>query len=246
MSNPNNIIHAPKFEDMIRRRGRIVKWQEAIMCSCWNLDSGQPNYGCQSCKGLGYTYAPPIEDVALVTSVTHSKNYEAMAGVFEIGDAVMTIGFRVPVFNKQTGLVNTTVQGRENPLFHVGMYDLITLTDDVYKTSEILVKGTPIYSRPADTLLNEDVVKVKSIRQSNPETGELKVFEEGIDFVAVTNRIQWLEREAPEEGTQYSVQYTHMPMFTVTTTLPTQRYQDKQDLPRNVALRYRAGGFDRQ
>jgi hypothetical protein len=246
MAAPSVQLHAKKFEELIRRRGRRVKWQEAIMCSCWNLDSGQPQYACQSCKGLGYTYAPAVEDVALVTSITHSKSFDASAGVFEIGDAVLTVGFYVPEANPNTGIIDATRNGRENPLFHVGMHDLITLTDDEYKTSEILVKGQDIYSRPADTLLNEDVVHIKSIRQSDPVTGDLQVFEADTDYRLEGNRIEWTGQNAPAEGTQYSVQYTHRPMFTVLTTLPTQRYQDNQDLPRNVALRYRAGGFDRQ
>ena len=240
-----NRLHATKFEELIRRRGRIVKWQEAIVCSCWNLDSGQPQYGCQACKGLGHTYAPPIEDIALVMSVAHNKEFEESAGVFEIGDAVMSVGFHVPVLNEKTGLVNTTVQGRKDPLFHVGMYDLITLTDDEYKTSEILIKDTDIYERPADTLINEDVVDVLSVRKSNPATGELIHYRLGDDFEVHGNQIHWVGNQ-PSTGEQYAVQYTHRPMFTVLTQLPTPRYQDGQDMPKRVALRYRAGGFDRR
>lgn len=240
-----NKLHATKFEELIRRRGRIVKWQEAIVCSCWNLDSGQPQYGCQACKGLGHTYAAPVEDIALVMSVSHNKEFEESAGVFEIGDAVMSVGYRVPVLNPITGHVNTTAQGRKNPLFHVGMYDLITLTDDEYKTSEILIKDTDIYQRPADTLINEDVVDILSVRKSDPTTGELTHYRPGEDFEVHGNQIHWVGNQ-PSTGEQYTVQYTHRPMFTVLTQLPTPRYQDGQDMPKRVALRYRAGGFDRR
>lgn len=246
MSASQNRLHATKFEDLIRRRGRIVKWQEAIICSCWNLDSGQPQYGCQACKGLGYTYAQPIEDLALVMSVTHNKEFEESAGVFEVGDAIMTVGLRVPEVHPVTGNVITTVEGRKNPLFHVGMYDLITLTDDEYKTSEILIKDTPIYEREADTLINEDVVDVLSVSKSDPITGDITKYKLNEDFEVDGNKIKWVGVNQPMSGEQYSVQYTHRPMFTVLTQLPTPRYQDGQDLPKKVVLRYRAGGFDRR
>ncbi len=245
-SASQNKLHATKFEDLIRRRGRIVKWQEAIVCSCWNLDSGQPQYDCNACKGLGYTYANPIEDLALVMSVTHNKEFEEYAGVFEVGDAVMTVGYRVPEVHPVTGNVITTVEGRKNPIFHVGMYDLITLTDDEYKTSEILIKDTPIYGREADTVLNEDVVEVLSVSKSDPLTGDITKYKIGEDFEVEKNKIKWVGVNQPMSGEQYAVQYTHRPMFTVLTQLPTPRYQDGQDLPKKVVLRYRVGGFDRR
>jgi hypothetical protein len=237
-------LHAVKYEDQIRRRGRRVKWQEAVTCSCINFDSGQPAYECKACDGKGYTLADPIEDVALLMSVTHNKEFEEMAGIFEIGDAIMTVGARVPSINEQTGLVDLRNPGRPNPIFHCGMYDLITLTDDEYKTSEVLVKGTPMYARPADTLLNEDVVEVLSVRKSDPFTGEVKVYEKDTDYTNEGHRIVWQGVNQPQDGEQYTVQYTHRPVFIILKQLPTPRYQDGQDLPKKVALRYRAGGFD--
>lgn len=240
-------LHANKFEDQIRRRGRIVKWQEASVCSCYNLDSGQPQYDCQACFGLGYTYSTPIEDIALVMSITHDKAFDESAGVFEMGDAIMTVGKYIPVINPKTNIVDASQRGRPNPLFHIGMGDLVTLTDDEYKTSEILIKGTPIYARPADTLLNEDVTGIREVKKSDPITGDIERYELGVNFEMNGNQVRWIEGAIqPAEGEQYSVVYTHRPMFTVTTNLPTPRYQDGQDLPRKVALRYRAGGFDRQ
>lgn len=246
MAQGTNRLSAPKFEELIFRRGRIVKWQEAITCSCMNMTSGQPTYDCMACRGRGYTLSEPIEDVVLVTSVTHNKEFEEMAGLFEIGDAIMTVGAKVPLTNEQTGLINKTVPGRPNPIFHCGMYDLITLTDDEYKTSEVLVKGISIYERPADTLLNEDVVDVLSVRQSDPLTGEITVYQKGEDYTWVGNRIEWIGANRPYEGEQYTVQYTHRPVFIILKQLPTPRYQDGQDLPKKVAIRYRAGGFDRR
>jgi hypothetical protein len=103
-----------------------------------------------------------------------------------------------------------------------------------------------MYSRPADTLLNEEVVDILSIRQSNPVTGEVKVFTKDEDYTWNKNVIIWQGVNEPLDGEQYTVQYTHRPVFTVFTNLPTPRHQDGQDLPKRVAVRYRAGGFEKQ
>lgn len=241
---PQVKLHANKYEDLIFRRGRQVKWQEAITCSC--SSNGHPNYECEACKGMGYTLEDPIEDVVLLQSITHNQDYQEMAGIFEVGDAVLTIGRYVPESNPTTGLLNKASRGRKNPLFEIGTGDIITLTDDEYKTSEVLIKGTPIFGRESDTLLNEDVVEVRRIQQSNSVTGEITIYTKDTDYTVEGNRINWLGVNQPDEGDNYTVLYTHRPSFTVFTQLPTPRHQDGQDLPRKVAVRYRAAGVDRR
>ena len=246
---PSVKLHANKYEQMIARRGRDVKWEQAVLCSCWNMDSGQPNYACKACGGKGYTYEPPIVERALVMSITANKEFEDMAGVFDVGDAVMTVPKRVfvEVVNplNRSG-VGTFVYQRDNAMFDIGMYDLVTLLDDEYKTSELLIRGTPMYGRPADTLLNKDVTKIITIRKSDPETGVVIKYTPGVDFTNTGNKIEWLgiHPNEPAEGETYSVTYKHRPVYTVLTTLPKPRHQDGQDLPRYVVLRYRSGGFE--
>lgn len=198
------------------------------------------------CNGKGFTLSAPIEDVVLFTSVTSNKMFDEMAGAFEVGDAVLTVGYYVPEANPQTGILNKRSLGRKNPIYAIGANDIITLTDDEYKTSEILVKNTPMYGRPADTLLNEEVVDVRMIRKSNPTDGTVIIYAPGTDFVMNGAEVVWQGVNKPNDGEQYTVQYTHRPVFTVFTSLPTPRFQDGQDLPRKVALRYRAGGLDKR
>jgi hypothetical protein len=244
---PSVQIHATKFEQLIARRGRDVKWQQSILCSCWNMDSGQPQYDCRACGGKGYTYEEPIVERSLVMSITATKEFEDMAGVFDVGDAVMTVPKRVYKVHKNPGNtsgVETLTYDHECPMYDVGMYDLVTLLDDDYKTSELLVRNTPMYERPADTLLNPDIVEIITIRVSDPVTGLVTKFAPGVDFTNVGNKIEWLTANQPSEGQRYSVTYKHRPVFTVLINLPKPRHQDGQDLPRYVALRYRAGGFE--
>jgi hypothetical protein len=239
-------INAQKYEELLLRRGRTVKWQESITCSCVNIDSGQPLYECKVCNGKGYTLSDPIEDVVLLQSVTNSREFDEMAGVFQVGDAVLTVGYYVPEVNPSTGLLNRTSKGRKNLIYSIGENDLITLTDDEYKTSEVLIKNTPIYGRPADTLLNSDIVEVRLVRKSDPVTGDITLYTKDVDFTLNGAQVVWQGVNQPNDGEQYTVQYTHRPVFTVFTSLPTPRFQDGQDLPRKVALRYRAGGLDKR
>lgn len=242
MSGNTPQIHAEKFEVLIQRRGREVKWEEAILCSCWNLTSGQPDYNCKACKGKGHTYNTPVLGIVLFTSVTANADFQDMAGMFQIGDAVMTVPKRMWL-RTATGWDMRTFENV--PLYNVGMYDLITLTDDEYKTSEVLIKGEPMYGRPADTLINDTVTAIQVVRKSDPVTGAITDYVPGVDYTNTADTINWLAGgNAPDDGEQYSVIYRHHPVFTVLTTLPKPRHQDGNDLPRYVALRYRAGGFE--
>jgi len=185
-----------------------------------------------------------VEAKVLITSITLSKDFEAMAGVFEVGDAVMTVPKRVPVRLSNQA---PTGQYTTNPIFAgIGMYDRILLLDDEFKSSEVLVKGTAINARTPDTLLNSAVTSIRSIRKYNQTTGVGTTYQPTIDYTLTGSTITWTSNGAkPATGQQYSVVYYHRPMYVVTATLPKPRHQDGQDFPRYVALRYLAGGIER-
>ncbi len=244
MVQPTPMLHADKFEDMIDRRGRQVLWQEASLCSCWNEDSGQPVYTCKACNGKGFIYQSPITAKAIVTSVQLSQDWESMAGIFEVGDAVMTVPKRVPIRNA-VGM--PTGKFVDNPMFEIGVNDKITLLDDEHKASEVLARGVGIGHRDADTLLNEHITRVKSISTSDIQTGIQKFYEPEKDYRLNKNVVEWVEGgNAPDIYQQYSVVYFHKPVYVVIATLPKPRHQDGQDLPRYVALRYMSGAVDRK
>jgi hypothetical protein len=234
---PQVKIHAEKYEQLIDRRGRPIMWEEAVMCTCWDFRSGQPLYSCRACNGKGYIYMEPVESNALVMSVNLSKDFQDMAGVFEVGDAVMTVPKHIPKKLYNGGYDMSDIE--DNPMYDIGLWDRVTLLDDEYKSSEILIKGIPMDSRPADTLRNDKITGVKSIQKYNKNTGEATYYELGIDFAVQGSKINWIDMaNSPSEGEQYSVVYFHRPIYIVTATLPKPRHQDGQDLPRYVALRY--------
>lgn len=195
---------------------------------------------------MGKTLSEAVEDVVLLVSVTHNQDFQEMAGIFEVGDAIMTVGAYVPEPNPATGIVNKAAKGRPNPIFQVSDGDTVTLTDDAYKSSEVLVKGTPLFGREADTLVNDEVIEVVRIQKADTVTGAITIYQKDTDYTVTGSTIVWQGVNEPADGENYTVVYMHRPVFVVFTTLPTPRHQDGQDLPRKVALRYRAGGVDRR
>jgi hypothetical protein len=93
-------IRADLFDQAIYQKGYRITWEQGMFCSCLDDHSGQPDYGCPSCKGKGYVYFNPNEIRALVTSISGSKDQNNRVGMDEIGTAYLTpmstdkIGFR--------------------------------------------------------------------------------------------------------------------------------------------------------
>lgn len=234
-------LHSEKFEELVALRGRKVNWSEAIICSCWNLTSGQPSYTCKACNSTGYIYKPPIVCQALLTSIAFNKDFNEFAGAFEVGDATLTVPKMVPQ------IINGRASSTEkdlNPMFRIGVFDLITVIDDDWKFSEVLIRNRATPKRPADTLLNFDITTIHSIQTSDQITGAVTYYNEGTDFTMSGNLVVWTPGgNSPADGQQYGIVYGHRPTYTVLIQLPEPRHQDSQDLPKRVVLRFKSGGF---
>lgn len=237
-------IHVDNIEELIDRRGRSLEWQEAVLCSCFNVDSGQPLYTCEACGGKGFVYRPAVVSKAIVTSVNLNQEWQEMAGMFEVGDAVMTVPKAFPIRNERN---IPTGKSTDNLMFEIGVNDKVTLLDDEYKTSEVLIQGSPIGHRNADTLLNERITRIKSVSSFDTLTGIETKYYADVDYTLDINRFIWLPNgNSPGDFQQYSVTYFHRPTYVVIANLPKPRHQDGQDLPRYVALRYLSGAVDRK
>lgn len=233
-------LRAESFEDLINRRGRVVRWEEAMLCSCQSVQSGQANYNCKACHGTGRIYEAPIEGKAVVSDISASKQYANNIGVFQVGDALMSVPYRFPKTNK---LGYNTGEFDLNPMYDIGDFDRVTLLDDFYKTSEVLVRGTALYARQADTLLHAVDITVKKIIKADEDTGAIIEFIPEHDFEVDNNKIVWSEDSEDKLaiGESYTVVYKHRPTFVVFSNLPSPRYQDGQFFPRKVVLRYLGG-----
>lgn len=238
-------MHAASFETMIFRRGRQVKWREATMCSCWREESGQPLYTCQACKGLGFIYGTPVISIALVTNLSVGKDFSQTVGGLEFGDATLTVPAKLPQPLPNGEFSRERVDFVDNPMYDIGLFDLVALTDDEIKFSEVLVRGTSVGGRLPDTLSQDEITRIKTVQKSDPTTGTITKYVQGTDFQLNGNTIQWIGTNAPALGEAYSVTYFHHPTYYVFTELPKPRYQDGQFMPRSVAIRLRMGGITR-
>lgn len=77
------------FDHAIRQKGMRVLWEQAMFCSCINIESGQPSYTCPECGGKAYIYTEPKETKALVTSINGRKEQDKQ-GLGEYGTAYLT------------------------------------------------------------------------------------------------------------------------------------------------------------
>ena len=224
-------LRSESFEDVVYRRGHPVVWQQAMKCTCWSEDSGQPDYNCDVCDYNGYIYLPPIKSrYVLVLSLIWQRDFTPV-GEHRLGDAVAT----VPYYKKFRDEDNR-FQKEFNELYHIGEWDLIVLQDSEFRSQELLRRGEAIYKRSPDTLRNKHAVKVKNV--FTVESGEIINFEEGIDFKLEGNEINWFSGCGPAEGQRYSVVYFHNPVYVVHTSLPQSRDYDDQHMPKKAVLRY--------
>ena len=54
-----------KFEQLISAQGQLVKWEQAIKCTCYSIEHGASDPSCSSCRGRGYYYIKPSDlDIA--------------------------------------------------------------------------------------------------------------------------------------------------------------------------------------
>lgn len=217
---------------MLYRRGRGVYWERAMKCSCYNEYSGNPNIACKACEGRGYIYDEPIyEDAVAVQGLVVSKNYTPI-GEYQMGDAVCTVPYKVPDKSQ------IPYSERLVPMFWIGEFDRVTLMTSEFKYTDTVIRGTWFRQQPPDTLRHRHITDVIRVLQSDPDTGQVTIYEPGVDYELDGRTIKWLDDgNSPAEETFYTVMYRYHPTYTVYTELPQARDQDGQHFPRKVILR---------
>jgi hypothetical protein len=228
-------MNAAHFEDLIFRRGKMVLWERAQRCTCWNADSGQPAVYCKACGGTGFLYDHPFQSKFILITGLNINKEQTQMGEVQLGDCIATVPYRTKVI-ASNGLISYP----DNPLYEIGEWDKITLLDSEFKSNENLVRGTPLFGRPPDTLYHGMVTKVIRILQADPDTGVVTYYTPDVDYKLNGNVIEWQSNgKQPAEGSQYSALYMHRPVYIVQNQLPQVRDQDGQHFPKRVVLRYK-------
>jgi len=107
-----------QFDEFIESKGYTAIWEQAMFCSCYNLESGQPQFDCPACYGKGYIYLNPTKIKVAVAGISGQKEQERQ-GLLETGHAYLT----------------------SKTIHEIGYRDKFTFLDFNTKFSEILVRG---------------------------------------------------------------------------------------------------------
>lgn len=180
MSNPSGENHAgymvpradfkaESFDTLINQKGYKITWQQGMLCSCYNPDSGQPDYNCTACYGKGYIYFGDTETRAIVTSINGTKE-QGKIGLDDVGSAYLTplstdeVGFRDRfVFHDFTMKYSQLVEYSEHsPNFL--KYPVI----DMYGVRHL----NTIYRRGIDYELSKDGMSLEWIKPNTMYDGQ--------------------------------------------------------------------------
>lgn len=120
-----------KFEGMIAARGKVLGWERASYCPCYDAASRSADEDCDRCDGFGYTFADQGTFTGTILAMAGSKSY-AKFGEWLTGDAVLTFP----------------------AAYLIGDRDRITVTEDIYRESDRLQRGR------RDKLIEPNVLEV--------------------------------------------------------------------------------------
>ncbi|MFD3263208.1 hypothetical protein [Phenylobacterium ferrooxidans] len=187
--------------------GQDLGWRRASACPCFSPASGNARFDCLLCGGRGHTWAAEVVVRAGLSSQT-SKKALAQFGVYEIGDALLTIG-------------------SDSPLYDMGQYDRVRGLTSTNRFSTMMTRGQ------GDTLLGtiKSVDRVFWLNEAANAT-----VEGGIPTVSDAGVLTWATGEPPA-GTQYVVNGVRFDEFFAFLDLPSDRNIGGANLPRKVPVR---------
>ena len=198
-----------------RDHAERVNWYQAVLCGCGSSPGAPANIGCKVCGGLGYFYpSAAVTTLAILTAVKQQEVLES-AGLVMPGDLVC---------DQPPGAVS------------LAPWDIIitTWSQGLPFEGSVLQRGNGTTDN-----LPYRATKAYECVQTDPLTGSVTTYTEGIDFSVSGKSVTWLgTANQPAEGTLYSVRYNATYEWVVLP--PGQvRVERSQDLGPRTALRKR-------
>lgn len=120
-----------KFESMIAVRGKLLRWERAKFCPCYDPISRSADETCPNCDGFAYTFSDQGEFTGTILGMSGSKQYGRF-GEWLSGDAVLTFPSSILI----------------------GDHDRITVTEDVYRETDRLQRNR------RDNLIEPNVLEI--------------------------------------------------------------------------------------
>lgn len=134
----NQHFDTNKFEAMIATRGKVLHWEQAQFCPCYDPVSRSASETCPTCDGFGYQFTDMGTFTGTILGMSGSKTY-AKFGEWLTGDAVLTFPSS----------------------FLIGDHDRITVTEDIYRETDRLQRGKK------DSLIEPNVLEILSCQDQN-------------------------------------------------------------------------------
>ncbi len=210
----DQLLGRSRDDIFILRRGISVDWQQSMYCSCYNRDSGQPNYNCNVCHGSGRIYLTAQEIKVLITNVKQDKAY-SIVGVWELGTCRCTVPASV----------------------NIGNLDRV-----IFKNMMLTFTETPV-RRQNVNLGTKDILRFFAIENIKEVRKVGATYVQGTDYQLSADSnysyIEWLTANKPADNSQYSILYEHRPEFLAWDVPQIRSDSDDYQLPKFAILRRR-------
>lgn len=79
-----------EFDRAVFQRGARAIWEKSMLCSCIDVHSGQPDFGCTVCFGKGFVYFDPTEIRAIAQGIG-GDNQNIPIGLIDVGTSYLTV-----------------------------------------------------------------------------------------------------------------------------------------------------------
>jgi hypothetical protein len=203
-------FNADAFNRMLGDIGQKVLWKRAYACPCINQNSGAAKPGCPVCLGKGRIWDAPVQCLAGVGGAKAQRKF-AQLGVWLDGDTTVTVA-------------------SDQPIYAIGQYDRVVLSNATLPFSQDLVHGAP------NEKLNFGVASIIRVFWLN--VNGTQIVPGGIPKVNADGTLTFPTGSAPPAGQTYSITGTRQAEYYCYTSLPTNRNDfGGVQLPRVVLLR---------
>lgn len=223
-------INERRFQKVMDKFMVKVLWYPSILCSCISNNNGVRNPRCACING--YFYQEPIE-VEIVRTQPKNRNVFHHSGVFVQGEAK----FSIPKYKYKNGIREELAICNQ-----ISRGDVLVISAYSHTDIDVLMKDV------RDEIWTFNIEAVLVISQTTMDAAGVstnRVFQEGIDYSYVENRIIWhTTGNKPEPETPYTVKFQSKQQYIVREDVGMQRGVEDQQLGRVLTCPIRPYGMN--
>lgn len=182
-----------EFTDQINKLGYNIGIQIAILCPCYDLETGQPDPNCSFCDN-GYYYEPSYESKAIFSGIKQGK-----------------------VFDESGAWISGMSYISTKPNIHLAYHDRIVNTDSAMVHTEHLQRiatETTKYDIIESYIDERKTIKLP-VTIISIVAGAIKHWRHNSDFRINKGKLTWFPGKGPAIDDRYSVRYYCNPVWIV-------------------------------